>query len=86
MAGSYNHVVADDGQLLVPEYFAGMIDHLPDAYQAIEEMYGMIWWLAEKAAAGQDATAASLVEAARQAYRDGLQLSPGTGGTLPPES
>lgn len=49
MAGSYNHVVHPrTGNLLDNEgmMFSGMIENLGDAYEAIEEMYGMIWFLA----------------------------------------
>jgi len=40
-----------------------------DAYETIEEMYGMIWYLA----AGN----AVLVEDARKNYLSGIELSPG---------
>jgi hypothetical protein len=77
MAGSYKHCVAEDGQLLTPEQFSGMIENLGDAYEAIEEMYGMVWYLAEGDA--------SRVEAARQRHTTGLGLSPGIEGRLPSE-
>lgn len=66
MAGSYSHCVDDDGK------FNGVerLDHLGDAYEALEEMYGMIWWLA----AGQP----SVVENARLNYKVGISdFSPG---------
>jgi hypothetical protein len=49
MAGSYNHIVNNKGDLLNNERFVGMIENLGDAYEAVEEMYGMIWWLAHMA-------------------------------------
>ena len=64
MAGSYKHVVDDRGLLRRPEDFADMIENLGDAYEAIEEMYGMIWLLAGGEAAK--------VEAALGSYRVGL--------------
>lgn len=73
MAGSYKHCVNDDGS------FRGvdLLDHLGDAHEALEEMYGMIWYLADELA-GQYAasTPTEIIERARQDYRRGLDLSP----------
>lgn len=69
MAGSYNHCVTKSGRLLSNESFVDMIENLGDAYEAVEEFYGMIWFLANGDA--------SRVEEARIAYRDGLNMSPG---------
>lgn len=87
MAGSYNHCVADDGQLLVNEQLQGMLECCSgDVYEAIQEMYGMIWWLAEQKTLGGRAslsdpwTAAEWVERARQSYGRGLDGSPGIKG------
>ena len=51
MAGSYEHATTDDGKLRSNESFVGMIENLGDAYEMAEEMYGMIWWLADGDAA-----------------------------------
>jgi hypothetical protein len=65
--------------------------HSGDVYEAIEEMYGMIWWLAEQKTLRNDVlpaeawTAAEWVERARQSYHRGLDASPGTDGELPEE-
>jgi len=69
MAGSYAHVVDKRGRLLNNRNLVGMIENLGDAYEAIEEMYGMIWFLA----GGDEAK----VEQAWVHYRDGLAESPG---------
>lgn len=70
MAGSYKHVVDEQGRLLSNEQFLNPIDTLGDAYETIEEMYGMIWYLAEGNA--------TRVEIARQNYQTGIiQDSPG---------
>lgn len=69
MAGSYKHCVTDDGLLRTDGSFTGMIENLGDAWEAIEEMYGMIWLLA-----GGNG---HLVEDARQRYDEGIELSPG---------
>lgn len=79
MAGSYKHVVNKDGT------FRGttLLDHLGDAHEALEEMYGMIWYLADSYANGyageqhQAAEAADLVEEARKNYTVGIERSPG---------
>jgi hypothetical protein len=65
MAGSYRHTINDDGT------FRGvdLLDHLGDAFEALEEMYGMIWYLADGSAAR--------VEEARQNYQLGIERSPG---------
>ena len=55
-----------------------MIENLGDAYEAIEEMYGMIWKLAVMLGTlGGDQTLspADYVEMARQNYQAGLELS-----------
>lgn len=36
----------DDGRLRNPKTFNGMIENGGDAYEAAEECYGMIWYLA----------------------------------------
>jgi hypothetical protein len=46
MAGSYSHIVDNNGRLLSNEDFIDMIENLGDAYEMAEEMYGMIWYLA----------------------------------------
>lgn len=78
MAGSYNHCVHHDNDVSAEDQgkFRGvdLLDHLGDAYEALEEMYGMIWWLASFT--GSDDVKA-LVEVARQNYKDGLKMSPG---------
>ena len=75
MAGSYSHCVDDQGR------FQGvkLLDDLGDAYEALEEMYGMIWWLADQV---RDLdpfgpNTAKIVEEARQEYKDGIEISPG---------
>lgn len=73
MAGSYNHVVTDDGNLVANEYFPNVIENLGDAYEMAEEMYGMIWWLASRA----DSVNAlpEIVRQARQNYEQGLAFA-----------
>jgi hypothetical protein len=75
MAGSYNHVVNDDGGLRDNESFVDMIENLGDAYEAVEEMYGMIWYLAHMAPDAGAMSPVDLVEHARQNYTLGLKLA-----------
>lgn len=69
MAGSYLHCVNAQGKLIDSFKLMNMIEPGGDVYEAVEEMYGMIWLLAEGNAVR--------VEAARQNYEAGLALSPG---------
>lgn len=69
MAGSYNHAVYDDGTLVEPEDIGIAAENLGDAYETIEEMYGMIWWLATELQPFPE----QAVELARTHYQDGLQ-------------
>jgi len=48
MAGSFQHMTTKSGKLRSNESFTGMIGNLGDAYEAAEECYGMIWFLAEQ--------------------------------------
>jgi hypothetical protein len=78
MAGSYNHCVTEQGNLASPERLAGMLDYhdTGDVFEAVEEMYGMIWYLANMR---EDDVAnyapEQLVEFARQNYQEGLRLA-----------
>jgi len=69
MAGSYLHAVNDDGRLRNTRNMLIATETQGDAYETIEEMYGMIWFLANGKA--------SEVEQARKCYRTGLRWSPG---------
>lgn len=46
MAGSWDHIVTKNGK------FRGavLLDNLGDAHEALEECFGMVWYLAELAA------------------------------------
>lgn len=75
MAGSFNHVVDKQGVLRKNS----LLDHMGDAAEAIEEMYGMIWYLADIIAneqSGSAADASLYVEDARQNYKKGLEVAP----------
>jgi hypothetical protein len=62
MAGSYKHIVDENGAFRGVE----LLDHLGDAYEALQECYGMIMFLAFGDL--------KRVEQARQHYEEGLEL------------
>lgn len=72
MAGSWNHIITDDGALISNEDFPDMIENLGDAYEACEECYGMVLFLSN----GDPAK----IEEARERYREGLELGAGGSG------
>jgi hypothetical protein len=80
MAGSYSHVVTNKGKLGNPQRVCGMLEtNSGDVYEAVEEMYGMIWWLAARLTQ-HDAfiEPAGWVEEARKNYGTGItEDSPG---------
>lgn len=88
MAGSYNHAVAGgDGQLLCNEDLVQMVENMGDGYETIEQMYGMIWYLAaELNIARGGLSTAEYVELARRNHKYGLTLSPGIDGHLPEDN
>lgn len=69
MAGSHLHALPERGQLLAPEPLRDALETQGDVYEAVEEFYGMVWFLA-----GGDP---AKVEEAQRNYRPGLDLSPG---------
>jgi hypothetical protein len=80
MAGSWQHMTTRAGRLRDNESFCRMIENLGDAYEAAEECYGMIWWLATQLAEDRApglATreqAQAVITEAEQHYKDGLRL------------
>lgn len=69
MAGSYHHAVTNSGKLRNNRSMVDMIENGGDMFETVEEMFGMIWYLARGDA--------SMVEEARQKYLDGIMMSPG---------
>ena len=85
MAGSYNHVARKDGSLDTNSGICGLplLDNGGDVYETIEQMYGMIWWLAGRLAEAPyeysglpEDDIKELVEQARKNYEQGLRRSP----------
>lgn len=74
MAGSYNHITTNQGNLVSNERFVDMIENLGDAYEMTEEMFGMIWLLASLVTPDPEAQA-EWVEYARSNYKVGLTIA-----------
>jgi len=70
MAGSWGHIVNRSGK------FQGtlLIENLGDAYEALEECYGMIQWLADMIAVETVSDRAAVIRQARDNYRTGLEI------------
>lgn len=79
MAGSYHHVVDDAGRLLSPAQIRNSLDTPGDVYEAVAEMYAMIWHLATRVSQQFPPLPPVVhVENARAAYIEvGLHASPG---------
>lgn len=72
MAGSYSHITDDDTGRFIG---VDLIDNLGDAYEALEECYGMVQYLAQMASVFKlSGDKQALIEEARQHYKDGLRL------------
>lgn len=69
MAGSFRHATDDYGRLVSNRHIGVAAENLGDAYETIEEMYGMIWYLADGDI--------DRVERARRNYKKGISMSPG---------
>lgn len=71
MAGSYTHIVQKDGNLAAHSRISSILKNGGDVFEAVEEMYGMIWYLAGKYP-GQEKM---MVEDARKYHREGLKIA-----------
>ena len=69
MAGSYSHATDDQVRLRNWRNMTIATETQGDAYETIEEFYGMVWWLAQGNA--------ERVEDARRNYLGGIEMSPG---------
>jgi hypothetical protein len=72
MAGSYGHVVQKDGNLRSNLAVVASLETGGDMFETVEEMYGMIWFLACTHAYQNPKGA---VDDARRQYREGLKLA-----------
>ena len=77
MAGSWQHMTTKSGKLRNNETFCDQIENGGDFYEALEECYGMVQWLAAQLADACPDTAhsrADWVDIAQANYQDGLRL------------
>jgi hypothetical protein len=65
MAGSYHHIVEENGAFSGQQH---RLENGGDVYEALEELYGMIWFLAN----GDS----EKVRIAQINYKKGLELAP----------
>lgn len=82
MAGSWNHMTTGDGRFRNNESFNGMLENGGDCYEAAEECFGMVQYLADAMAGITQVgggmfvprTRAELINEARENYRHGLRV------------
>lgn len=79
MAGSWGHITDDQGRFRG----LGTVENLGDAYEALEECYGMVWLLASQLEQVTSVPAATFVNVARSDYLLGIERSPGRAGGDP---
>lgn len=72
MAGGYGHIVDRDGNLMPDHDIIKMLETGGDVAEAVEQLYGMIWYLiyANVKWSGQEK---AILEEARRNYRTGLK-------------
>ncbi len=83
MAGSYDHITDEDGGLIEPREILNRLDAGGDLVECIEQLYGMIWFLANDGMTernvlekNEDQVRADLVKHAKHNYDEGLKYSP----------
>jgi hypothetical protein len=72
MAGGYGHIVQKDGNLASNRRVAGMLENGGDVFECVEELYGMIWYLAGTHAPDREK---AVIEDARHHYQQGLKIA-----------
>jgi len=87
MAGSYKRIVQKDGNLRSNSGIVESLETGGDVFECIEEMYGMIWFLAHLGVAPHVSieqfeslqfsreSVKDMVETARRNYQEGLKVS-----------
>lgn len=77
MAGSYNHIVRDDGNFEAdPFTLSNILETDGDVFECVQELYGMIWYLANKSVPnGYHEIVNKNVAEAREHYQKGLEIA-----------
>jgi len=74
MAGSYGHVVDDEGRLRTNERVVWSLENGGDVCEAVEEMYGMIHWLANRISEVSGIPRSDLIAEAVERYEEGVLI------------
>ncbi len=74
MAGSWRHMTTDSGKLRNNESFCEMLENLGDCYEAAEECYGMVQWLANEWSVLTGASKVQIIREAERHYKAGLEI------------
>lgn len=75
MAGSWNHMTTRSGKLRNNESFCDLVENLGDAYEAAEECYGMVNYLAAVLADELPGVSRQdLIRRAEEHYKEGLDI------------
>jgi hypothetical protein len=78
MAGSWRHMTTKKGKLRDSISMSQMLENGGDVYEALEECYGMVWWLASQLAVNRpESSPEELIQLANDFYKEGLSWSPG---------
>jgi hypothetical protein len=72
MAGGYGHIVQKDGNLASNRRVVEMLENGGDVFECVEEMYGMIWYLAGTHSPDREK---AVIEDARHNYQQGLKIA-----------
>lgn len=79
MAGSIRHTLTKKGKLRDPKGMSEMLENGGDVYEAIEEYFGALWYLAVQLDLNQKGALGPkhYFDEAVKAWMDGLKWSPG---------
>jgi len=74
MAGSWDHMTTDSGKLRNVESFHDMLGTGGDVYEAAEECFGMVQWLASRLESITSVPRADWVSQAVAFHQEGLKI------------
>jgi hypothetical protein len=74
MAGSWQHMTTDTGELRSNESFCDLLENGGDCYEASEQCFGMVQWLAERLANHAGESREYWIGRAEKHYKHGLEI------------
>jgi hypothetical protein len=76
MAGGWYHITDSEGRLASPAVVRDMLENWGDIHEAIDQLYGMVQWLAEQWAQQNpgNLTRHEAIEAALEHSREGIGI------------